>query len=392
LFPASPAEGSFDLDFLEKSMRSPSSVFVVTGKSLALLVVAGSIVMLSGQKSANGPAGRLVHSSAAQAAVEYVNPGLVFSVVSANIASDGTISVDYKVTDGAATGLPLDINGVLTPGAVTPRFLAAYIPKGQEQFSSYITSTATAVTGGATATQAAGDSGGATTTVATGEYIYTFKTKAPATFDPTLTNRIGVYGSRNLTEWDLGTAYASTTFDFVPGGGTPAPRDVVRDADCNSCHTLISFHGGSRVGTALCIMCHQPQTSDPNTGESLDMKVFTQAPHGFQPAEREVRRPELPDLRPRRLFLFFDHRLPRQPGRPAKLRRKLPQSQERRGANQGLDDHAQPRGLRVLPRRCEFRHGRDLLHQRWRPKHQPPAADRRHAMLRVPHPAGRTAV
>jgi OmcA/MtrC family decaheme c-type cytochrome len=260
-------------------MRIPSSVFAVTGKSLALLVVAGSIVMLSGQKTGSGPTNQLVTSSSPQATVEYVNPGLVFSVVSAKIASDGTISVDYKVTDGAATKLPLDINGVLTPGAVSPKFLAAYIPSGQEQFASYITTTATAVTGGATATQPAGDSGGTTTTVATGEYIYTFATKAPSGYNSTLTNRIGIYGSRNLTEWDMGTAYASTTFDFVPAGGTPAPRDVVRDADCNSCHSLISFHGGSRVGTALCIMCHQPQNSDPNTGESLDMKVFIHKIH-----------------------------------------------------------------------------------------------------------------
>jgi OmcA/MtrC family decaheme c-type cytochrome len=260
-------------------MRIPSSVFAVTGKSLALLVVAGSIVMLSGQKTGSGPTNQLVTSSSPQATVEYVNPGLVFSVVSAKIASDGTISVDYKITDGAATGLPLDINGVLTPGAVSPKFLAAYIPSGQEQFASYITTTATAVSGGATATQPAGDSGGTTTTVATGEYIYTFATKAPSGYNSTLTNRIGIYGSRNLTEWDMGTAYASTTFDFVPAGGTPAPRDVVRDADCNSCHSLISFHGGSRVGTALCIMCHQPQNSDPNTGESLDMKVFIHKIH-----------------------------------------------------------------------------------------------------------------
>jgi OmcA/MtrC family decaheme c-type cytochrome len=257
-------------------MRIPSTVFAVTGKSLALLVVAGSIVMLSGQKS-SGPGNHLVKSSAAQAAVEYVNPGLAFSVVSASISSSGTISVDYKITDG--TGLPLDLNGILTPGVVAPKFLAAYIPAGQEEYASYIVTTATAVTGGATATQAAGDSGGTTTTVATGEYVYTFATKAPAGFNPSLTNRIGIYGSRNLTEWDLGTAYASTTFDFVPAGGTPNPRDVVRQADCNSCHTLLSFHGGSRVGVALCIMCHQSQTSDPNTGESLDAKVFIHKIH-----------------------------------------------------------------------------------------------------------------
>ena len=261
-------------------MRNPSSVLAVTGKAVALLVVAGSIVILSGQRAANKPAiSHAVTSSAAQATVEYVNPGLVFSVVSAKIASDGTISVDYKVTDGSTPALPLDINGIQTPGVISPKFLAAYIPKGQEEFASYITTTATAVTGGATATQAAGDSGGTSTTVAVGEYIYTFKTKAPAGFEPTLTNRIGIYGSRNLTQWDMGTYNASVTYDFVPAGGTPAPRDVVRQADCNSCHSTLSFHGGSRVGVSLCIMCHQSQTSDPNTGNSLDMKVFIHKIH-----------------------------------------------------------------------------------------------------------------
>jgi OmcA/MtrC family decaheme c-type cytochrome len=259
-------------------MRIPSSVFAVTGKALVLLVVAGSIVIVSGQRNATKPTNPHDNASLApQATVEYVNPGLNFSVVSASIASNGTISVDYKITDG--TSLPLDLNGILTPGVVTPHFLAAYIPAGQQQYSSYITTVATAVSGGATATQAAADSGGTTTTVAVGEYVYTFATKAPAGFNPALTNRIGIYGSRNLTQWNMGTADASTTFDFVPAGGTPSPRDVVRQADCNSCHAVLSFHGGSRVGVALCIMCHQPQTSDPNTGESLDMKVFIHKIH-----------------------------------------------------------------------------------------------------------------
>jgi OmcA/MtrC family decaheme c-type cytochrome len=260
-------------------MRIPSSVFAAAGKTLALLVVAGSIVMLSGQKSAekrvpNHDNTYLAPDATAQAAVQYVNPGLVFSVVSASITSAGVISVQFTITDGSTPGLPLDIAGIQTPGVVSPKFLAAYIPAGQEQYSSYITTVATAVTGGATGTQASTDSGGTTTTVALGTYIYTFATKAPAGFNPALTNRIGIYGSRNLTEWDLGTAYASTTYDFVPAGGKPTPRQVVMQADCNSCHTLLSFHGGSRVGVDLCIMCHQPQTVDPNTGESLDAKVL----------------------------------------------------------------------------------------------------------------------
>ncbi|MGA8578676.1 MAG: OmcA/MtrC family decaheme c-type cytochrome, partial [Bryobacteraceae bacterium] len=85
-----------------------------------------------------------------------------------------------------------------------------------------------------------------------------------------------------------GTDYADTTFDFVPAGGTPAPRDVVRPADCNNCHGSaatstgsngLAAHGGTRRSVGLCIMCHQPQTSDPNTGNSLDMKVFIHKIH-----------------------------------------------------------------------------------------------------------------
>jgi OmcA/MtrC family decaheme c-type cytochrome len=220
--------------------------------------------------------------------IAFVQPGLVITIVSAKIASDGTISVDYKLTD--PTGAALDRNGVTTPGPVSLSFLAAYIPKGQAQYTSYIVRTATAPSG-ATATQAAADSGGTTQTVATGEYIYTFSTKAPSGFDPSATNRIGIYGNRNLTQFDLGTNYADATFDFVPGGGTPAPRDVVRTADCNSCHGLpngmtsstgsagLAAHGGSRRSVALCIICHQPQTSDPDTGNSVDMKVFIHKIH-----------------------------------------------------------------------------------------------------------------
>ena len=104
-----------------------------------------------------------------------------------------------------------------------------------------------------------------------------FKSKAPAGFNPSLTNRISIYGSRNLTKSGLGTDYADTTLNFVPAGGTPAPRDVVRTADCNNCHGSaatstgsngLAAHGGTRRSVGLCIMSLQPQTSDPNTGNS----------------------------------------------------------------------------------------------------------------------------
>jgi OmcA/MtrC family decaheme c-type cytochrome len=254
--------------------------------AVVLGVIAGSVALVSADRKA----GLTPHDKAYYAdpaLVEYVQPGLNISVVSAKITSAGVISVDYKLTD--PTGAALDSTGVLTPGTISLSFLVAYIPTGGSQYTNYVVKTVTAATGGATGTQASTDSGGTTQTVTTGEYIYTFKTVAPAGYNANATHRIGIYGSRNLTTWDLGTNYADTTFDFIPSGvGTPQPRDVVRNADCNACHGSavtatstngLAAHGGSRRSVGVCIMCHEPQTVDPNSGNSLDMKVFIHQIH-----------------------------------------------------------------------------------------------------------------
>jgi hypothetical protein len=51
------------------------------------------------------------------------------SFPAAKIAADGTLSVDYKLTD--PKGLGLDRLGITTPGAISVSFLVTYIPKGQ---------------------------------------------------------------------------------------------------------------------------------------------------------------------------------------------------------------------------------------------------------------------
>jgi OmcA/MtrC family decaheme c-type cytochrome len=215
--------------------------------------------------------------------VNFVRPGLSITIVSAAVAADGTITVDYKLTD--PKGLPLDRSGIQTPGAVSVSFIASYIPKGQRQFVAYTTRSQTSPITKVTAVQASSDSGGTTQTVSLGEYIYTFKQKAtpPAgsgSYDATATHRIGVYGSRNLTEFDLGTAYDDAVYDFVPAGGkVTQTREVIRTASCNKCHDQLAFHGGSRRSLDLCIMCHTPQTTDPDTGNTVDMPVMTHKIH-----------------------------------------------------------------------------------------------------------------
>ena len=102
-----------------------------------------------------------------------------------------------------------------------------------------------------------------------------FKTTAPSGFDATATHTIGIYGSRNLTEYNLGTNYASTTYNFVPNGSKVTnTHDIIETASCNTCHDQLSAHGGSRRGMPMCVLCHQPQILDPNTGDTMDAKVF----------------------------------------------------------------------------------------------------------------------
>jgi len=261
-------------------MRIPSSVFAVGRISVALVLVAGSMLLMGATEKKTA---FTVHDKAYYAdanTVNFVRPGFTITIVSAKIATDGTISVDYKLTD--PKGLPLDLTGVTTPGAVSVSFVAAYIPKGQTQYVAYTTRSQTSPITKNTAIQAGADSGGTSQTIAVGEYLYTFKQKAvPAngTYDPTASHRVAVYGSRNLTEFDLGTNYDSAFVDFVPAGGTPTPRDVIATASCNKCHDQLSFHGGSRQGMELCVMCHTPQTTDPDTGNTVDMKVFAHKLH-----------------------------------------------------------------------------------------------------------------
>lgn len=210
--------------------------------------------------------------------VNFVRPGLVITVTGAAIAADGTITTRFKLTD--PKGLPLDRAGVTTPGNISVSFIAATIPAKQTQYFAYTTRSQKSPITNVTAVQASGESTGTFTQVGDGEYTYKFTAKAPANYDPTATHTIGAYGSRNLTEFDMGTQYDDAVYNFVPDGSkVEIVRDVIQTASCNKCHQSMAFHGGSRRTMELCVLCHQPQSWDPDTGNSVDMPVMIHKIH-----------------------------------------------------------------------------------------------------------------
>jgi OmcA/MtrC family decaheme c-type cytochrome len=210
--------------------------------------------------------------------------GAVIKIKSANIAKDGTITTRFSITDSNGNGL--DVTGALTAGSESIRFVAAYIPNGQSQYTAYTTSTVKSTTNSnPPQVQAGTDSGGTFTLVdaASGTYDYTFATKAPANFDASATHSIGGQIERNLSAYGFSTPYSSDdVYTFVPNGSPVTNvRDVVNEASCNSCHNPIGAHGspGPRKQMSFCVLCHTPQSTNPDTYNSVDMKVFIHKLH-----------------------------------------------------------------------------------------------------------------
>lgn len=211
------------------------------------------------------------------ALVQFVQPGLVITINSASIAADGTIMTVYTISD--PSGLPLDAAGVTTPGAVTLSYVAAVLPNNHEEYIAYTTRAASGPAVAST-NQPGADTGGVTTQVRPGQYQYVFHTKAPSGFDVTATHTIGIYASRVLTQYNLGTNFASAVFNFVPNGAkVTKTHDIIRTASCNACHDQLSHHGGRRRGIEMCVLCHTQQNVDTTTGSSLDLKVMVHEIH-----------------------------------------------------------------------------------------------------------------
>ncbi len=112
-----------------------------------------------------------------------------------------------------------------------------------------------------------------------GTYQYTFKkdiTKDPGVlYNAALTHRVG-FEIRNLVQAN------NAAFTFQPSTGATTgifSREIIDTATCDTCHTSLSAHGGARVETQYCVMCHNPGTIDPNSANTLDMKVMIHKIH-----------------------------------------------------------------------------------------------------------------
>jgi OmcA/MtrC family decaheme c-type cytochrome len=222
------------------------------------------------------------HPSAAAAQFPSVTTGVNVKIKSASIGKDGLITCRFTLTDSKGHGL--DIDGVQTAGTTSVRFVAAYIPAGRTQYVAYTTSVLRAgINTNPPQTVAGTDTGGKFVLVdaTTGTYEYTFGAKAPANFDAAATHSIGMQAERDLAEYGIEeVAGSDDVYTFVPNGSKVTQvRDLVNESSCNQCHNPISAHGGARQKMSYCVLCHTDQSTNPDTLNTVDMKVFVHKLH-----------------------------------------------------------------------------------------------------------------
>lgn len=223
-------------------------------------------------------------------AIAYIRPGLKIKVNSITIPTDRRPVVDLSFTDDFDQ--PIDRLGKTTPGVISTSFILAWWDPVARHYTAYtirnVTTPANSPRPGVKAVQASTDSGGVFTDLETGRAKYRFATVLPDGFDQTRTHTLGIHAFRNLTNIpEIGSGknyYANVEHDFRPDGqAVTATWAKINDTtSCLACHDKknFGFHGSSaRRDVKLCVLCHQPQTVDPDTGNTLDLKVMVHKIH-----------------------------------------------------------------------------------------------------------------
>jgi len=179
-------------------------------------------------------------------------------------ASPGRVRVAFKLTDD--NGDPVD-RTKLDPLRFTISHLVVDSQTGLTQWLNYIFRTQRSPITGLEVTQPNDETNGTYENLGGWVYRYTFQNTIPDNFDRTQTHRVGIQARRRVGDQQF---VNNETIDFRPdGGAVVATREVVKTENCQQCHDPFAFHGGIRREVKLCVQCHTPQNTDPDTSDPI---------------------------------------------------------------------------------------------------------------------------
>ena len=231
----------------------------------------------SGPTGPSGPAGTPYTPPVASVTSVDAIAATVTGVTTVGVSGSGNLQqrVTFKLADRSGKPLqgllPADIR--FTSAKLIP---AAAGSGKSSKWKSYIYNAAN---------QATSETGTAGTLVDNkdGTYTYTFaKNLGPLTgelaYDATKTHRVAL---------QLGKGINNAAYTWQPSTGATTgifSREIVDNDTCNACHDVLFFHGGTpdaggRRDTQYCVTCHNDDVVDPDTSNSVDMKVLIHKIH-----------------------------------------------------------------------------------------------------------------
>ncbi len=229
-----------------------------------------------------GPIGPAGPAGAANTAFIVPGDGLVAKITSVTIPADNKPVVSLTITDAA--GRPMKSSALegygftmaqiitdTTTGLTKYHSLLVHEVKGV----SFPLNGETKQPAMASATEAYAETGGVWVDNNDGSATYTFKNALSSEPNPQLTTVAGIYAYK-----DKRATVANDAYLFVPAGETPITNhQVVTTTACQSCHNPLEGHGGTRRQVELCLSCHTDQSTDPESGNTIDFKVLIHKLH-----------------------------------------------------------------------------------------------------------------
>ena len=209
--------------------------------------------------------------------VGYIRPGFHINVESVAVNADSKVEAVLSFTDDF--NQPLDRAGQVTPGPLSISFIVAWYDGDARQNTDYSTRNETDPDTGITEIQATTDSHGVLTDLSLGRAHWTSSVVIPSD-KVGRTHTLAIYATRSLTDIIGKDYYANVETDFRPDGGVVTEQwAAFTNATCNNCHHTLGAHGGSRQDVKLCVTCHSPQTTDAETGNTVNFKVMIHKIH-----------------------------------------------------------------------------------------------------------------
>lgn len=273
----------------------------------------------NGTDGTNGTNATITVNAAALTPDQWAQLSLKGQVTS--VTMGGKPVVNFTVTDGNGTpvqglGFSSQTSTSLAPALSNMAFTIAKLVPGTNgspsKWVNYIVTTMPTSTTASAPTRPTTDNTGTLVDHGDGTYTYTFYrdiTQAQAFLDaaaytgsnvradlgdvsyvPTLTHRIVVQvGGRSPADSTKSVKTpANIIYDFIPSTGAPvaatdAQRQVTSIGTCNTCHSKLAFHGGNRIDTQYCVMCHNDQRKFGRAAATVDSTTgdFTSTTYKF---------------------------------------------------------------------------------------------------------------